>query len=229
MKTNPLGPLLPLLAAALALGLGSVASAAPVKLVEGTPVRVRLLERVGSGDMTENAAVPMEVVEDVLGPSHEVLIAKGSPVIATIRRSAREEFLGKPGELAFSIEATHAVNGARIPLRGSVARRGENTAFLSPAALLSRGRNVKLKKGTAYIAVVDRDTIVDPEVPSTAVDAPVSDPQARPGSKFAFILLKNGDHVSGTTDGLQDTTVTLVTAYGTLKIPASDIIKYSER
>jgi hypothetical protein len=222
--------LIGLILVAASLGM---ASAAPVKVVEGTPVHVRLMERVGSGDMTENAAVPMEVAEDVLGPSHEVLIAKGSPVVATIRRSSREEFLGKPGELAFSVEATHAINGARIPLRGSVSRRGENTAFFSPAALLARGRNVKLKKGSTYIVVVDRDTMVDPAVPSTAIDPPASHTSASASSgtsqsKRMIVLLANGDKISGMTDGLQGATITLVTAYGTLNIPASEVIRLSE-
>jgi hypothetical protein len=211
----------------VALGM-STASAAPVKLVEGTAVRVRITERIGSGDMKEDAPVPMEVAADVFGPSHELLIAKGAPVVATIRRSAHEDFLGKPGELAFTIDATHAVNGSRIPLRGDVARRGRNTAYFGLGAVFARGGNVKLKKGTTYTALVDRDTIIDPSTQCTTVETPVADVPVKASAKRLTLQLKNGDKISGATDGLRDNVYTVVTSYGTLTIPVSDVISYSE-
>jgi hypothetical protein len=43
-----------------------------------------------------------------------------------------------------------------------------------------------------------------------------------------IVLLANGDKISGMTDGLQGAVITLVTAYGTLNIPASEVIRLSE-
>src|SRR5205807_9393027 len=101
---------------ATALGAFSVgvASATPVKLPERTSIRVRLLETLVSGAKKKGEEVRFEVVEDVLGPNREVLIARGAPVVGTIQRSSGRGLLGKPGRLEFTIDKTHAVDGTKV-------------------------------------------------------------------------------------------------------------------
>jgi hypothetical protein len=197
---------------------GTAAFAAPVTLLRGAKVKICLSERVASGDSQPGAPVPMEMAEDVLGPQKQVLIAKGTPVVGFIERSKGEGSLGKPGSLAFTIKETTAVDGTKVPLDGTISRRGRNNAWALGWNLFARGNNVKLKKGKQFTAILAEETVIDPDKKQdrTATSTPA------PGKMLTFTL-KNGDKITGTMDGLADGVYHISTKAGALKISAADV------
>jgi hypothetical protein len=209
--------LLPVLIAALAMP----ASASPVKLPERTSIRVRLLETLVSGGKKKGEEVRFEVVDDIFGPQHELLIAKGAPAFGTITRSSGRGMFGKAGKLEFTIDRTHAVDDTKVTLRATEAKSGRNNSgaaittavLLFVPALFIHGRDVTVEKGKEFVAFVNDDVIVDPEKIAGA-------PQA--GKTLTFAL-KNGDKVTGTMDGFADGVYTVTTKSGTLKIPVADV------
>jgi hypothetical protein len=137
------------------------AGAHPTTIPEGTPIKIKVVSTVGSGDHSEGSYVPMAVAESVVAKTGEVLIEQDSPVVAVVEKSTREGLLGKPGSLTLSVKSTIAIDGAKVVLSGQIARRGKNTLG-GPAGLLSRGRNVKLEKGKTFTVVIAETAAVDP-------------------------------------------------------------------
>jgi hypothetical protein len=225
------------LAAALAITSAGTASAAQVKLSERTSVRVRLLETLVSGGKKKGEEVRFEVVEDVLGPQHEVLISRGTPVFGTIQRSSGRGMFGKPGKLEISVDKTHAADGTKVPLRATEAKSGRNNSgaaiatavLLAPIALFVHGRDVRMEKGKELVAFVDEDVLIDPSKAATASSASTASTSATATGKLLVIQLKNGDKITGTIDGLQDGVYSVTTSSGTLKIAQADVTSITEK
>ncbi|MCE5198098.1 CsgG/HfaB family protein [bacterium] len=148
----------------------TVVSAAPVNLAERTTVKVALLETLVSGQGKPNDEVNFELREDIYGPNRELLATKGTPAYGHIIRTKKRGMFGRSGKLEFSCDYTKAVDGTKIPLRGSEVRSGKGNggAMLATAALLTvvgvfiNGRDVTINKGTELTAYVDQDTMIDP-------------------------------------------------------------------
>jgi hypothetical protein len=206
----------------LATSLAASAPAAPVKLSEGATLRVRLLETLVSGSKKKGEEIRFETVDDVLGPQHEVLVAKGSPVSGTITRSSGRGMFGKPGKLEFTIDRAHAIDGTKISLRATESKSGRNNSgaaittavLLFVPALFIHGRDVKIEPGKEFVVFVNDDAMIDPEKKPDSV--------AAPGKTLTFTL-KNGDKITGTMDGFADGIYTITTKSGTVKVPASDV------
>jgi hypothetical protein len=225
------------LAAALVVVGEGVAMATPVKLSERAGVRVRLLETLVSGSKKKGEEVRLEVVDDVLGPNREVLIARGTPAVGTIQRSSGRGMLGKPGKLEFTIDKTHAVDGTRVPLRATEVSRGRNNAgaaittavLLAPAAVLVHGRDVKMEKGREFIAFVDETVTIDPGKSGALSSNGAAGPPSQSSGKWFVFEMQNGDRFTGTLDALQNGVYTVTTRAGTLRVAVADVVRMTER
>jgi len=152
--------------------------ATPVKLGERTPVKVAVKETLTSGEGKVGDEIAFELREDLCGPSRELLAKKGAPAYGKLLRTKRRGAFGRPGKLDLTCDYVVAVDGTRIPLRGTETRaqsgKGNVTAtvittvLLGPLGLLVHGRDVTINKGTEFTMYVDADTAVDPDkVPTT--------------------------------------------------------------
>ena len=118
-------PLLSSLLAAACAAPGAASPLVPV-LPKGTPVRLRLESSLRSGQNKAGQAVLFTVTENVYGPNHTLLLAKGTPAQGHVTESSGHGPLQRTGKLAFTCEEAHAADGTRIPLILRVAASGEN-------------------------------------------------------------------------------------------------------
>jgi hypothetical protein len=97
------------------------------------------------------------------------VIPVDAPVIGHVGAVGRSSFAGHSGKLGLLIDYVVAVNGAKIPLRGvAMVKGGSNgavtaaaTAYYGPPALLIRGWEADIRKGTMLNAYVNGDQIVN--------------------------------------------------------------------
>lgn len=153
------------------LAFSSAGSPKVVKLAERTRIKVAILEGLSSSNAKKNEEVRYEVVEDVLGPNREILVAKGAMALGTVTRASHRGIFGKPGKLNISIDFVRAVDDTKVPLRANedMSKRGKNnstgaaaaTILVAPLGLLINGRDVSIKKGTEFVIYVSADTQVD--------------------------------------------------------------------
>ena len=99
-----------------------------------------------------------------------VLIAKGTPVAATITLADPAGHAGVPGDLAFEVHSL-TTGGSAIPLRGGETLEGANHygsrgLLLIPiagiASLAIRGDEAEIKPGMTLTAIVAKDTHLQP-------------------------------------------------------------------
>lgn len=227
------------------------APAAAIAIPEGTPVQVRLLQDLKSGQARKGEQVRLEVVSDVLGADRVVLIPKGTPVVGAVTRSSGRKMFGKPGKLEFDIEYIRLTDQDRIPLRSTpTSARGRNNAgaaiatavLLAPIAVLVKGREVTVKTGREFGVFVDRQTEVaaasQPSRPvlqsvalhsqtSTAAEqTPSSASQpAASTTPLSEIKLKGGLVVIGTVVDFKDGAYHIVTDGGAQMVVPQDRVE----
>jgi hypothetical protein len=106
----------------------------PVLLLAATLVAVPLSAQTGqSGERAREAAnsstqgqkVAFHLPADYSEFGH-VLIASGTPVRGTVAHVARRSAGGNPGTVTVSVESLRAVDGTRVPLRGTTKVSGKN-------------------------------------------------------------------------------------------------------
>jgi hypothetical protein len=119
-------------------------------------------------------------VKDDVKVDGSCVIRAGSSAVGHVVAVGRKGFLGRSGKLGLSVDYTMAVDGSRIRLRGQpTVAGGDNravtaaaTATWGPAALLMRGWDAELNKGTAMNAYVDGDQSVNPRGSSDSAAKP---------------------------------------------------------
>ena len=142
-----------------------------IKLAERTRFRVTILKGLSSSSAKKSEEVRYEVLEDVLGPNREILVAKGALALGTVTRASHRGIFGKPGKLNISIDFVRAVDDTKVPLRANedMSKRGKSNAsgaaaatiLVAPLGLLINGRDVSIKKGTEFVIYVSADTMID--------------------------------------------------------------------
>jgi len=160
----------------IVLGLTASALAEPIKLAEGTPVKVTLLESLMSGQGKPGDEVLYELREDLYGPNHELLAAKGTHALGAIITTKKASLLGGSGKLEISCDYTTAVDGTRIPLRSELKKRGkeQRAGAVLPvgpgigAFYVKLSKSVQVKEGTEFTVYVDQEVVVDPSKPAPA-------------------------------------------------------------
>ena len=108
------------------------------------------------------STVSMAVAQDVTVDGH-VVIASNTPATATVNWAEEKGMVGKAGKISFSVDATRAVDGTRIPLKATVGQKGtdKETAAVAtgiiccPLFLMMKGEEASFPAGTETKAYVE--------------------------------------------------------------------------
>jgi pyruvate/2-oxoglutarate dehydrogenase complex dihydrolipoamide acyltransferase (E2) component len=138
-----------------------------ISIPDGTPIHLYLMDDLSSKKAKNGDSIRFKVREAVQVSGDEV-ISVGAPVIGHVGTVGHSSFAGHSGKLGLLIDYVVAVNGARISLRGvATVKGGSNgavtaaaTAYWGPPALLIRGWEADIRKGTMLNAYVNGDQTV---------------------------------------------------------------------
>ncbi len=139
-------------------------AATTLKIPDGTPLRLSLMDTLNSGTNDADDPVHFEVTEDVkVGDT--VAIPKGTAASGHVVDVEPKRRMGRAGKLNFSVDFVKAPDGTNVRLRASSNRKGEEktgtvivgTVLLSPLFLIMHGKDVNIPKGTQFNAYVDGD------------------------------------------------------------------------
>jgi hypothetical protein len=136
------------------------------QLIEkGTVLKVRSLNNLKSNKVVEGDEIELEVYEDLVVNDNIVIKAR-TPVLGYVESFEKAKLLGKEGLLIIQITSTKAVDKTFVPLRiykSSIYGEDKSDAsialslLVSPAFLLKRGGQAKVKEGKIFNTYVTRD------------------------------------------------------------------------
>ena len=142
----------------------------PVIIPAGTPLTVAIDQDLSSASVSEGQRVSFHLTSDYSEFGH-VLISQGTPVRGTVQHVARRSAGGKPGTVTVQVTSVRAVDGTRIPLRGTAKAVGKNrqgqAAVLGVLTLgigaTKKGLSAVIPSGTQFTVFTDeKRTIVVP-------------------------------------------------------------------
>ena len=97
----------------------------PVIIPAGTPLTVAIDEDLSSASVNQGQEVAFHLPADYSEFGH-VLIAQGTAVRGTVAHVARRSAGGNPGAVTVTVTSVRAIDGTRIPLRGTTKVVGKN-------------------------------------------------------------------------------------------------------
>lgn len=141
------------------------ASPSPDKSIEtpdGEKIRLVLMEDLSSSTANLGDRITFEVAED-LKVGGILVIAKGASGAGTITEAKKKGMLGRGGRLTMSIDQVEAVDGQKVRVRATSGREGDDktgktvaiAVLAGPFALLVKGKDIAVAKGTEYAAYID--------------------------------------------------------------------------
>ena len=145
-------------------------------LQDGTPMKLRLLNKLDSHTAKNGDEIPFDVVNDVVVGGVTVL-RRGSSVTGVVTQAEGSKTMGRAGKLSFTINDIKLRNGGKVPVRAFSRTSGENrtgemvgmmietAVWVSPAAapffLLIHGTNTVFLRGTEINAFVNGNIPLD--------------------------------------------------------------------
>lgn len=142
----------------------------PVIIPAGTPLTVVIDEDLSSASVNQGQQVEFHLPADYSEFGH-VLIASGTPVRGTVAHVARRKAGGNPGTVTVSVNSLRAVDGTRIPLRGTTKVSGKNRQGQAAAlgvltfgiGATKKGLSAVIPAGTQFSVFTDakRTIVVD--------------------------------------------------------------------
>jgi hypothetical protein len=144
-------------------------------LLEGTPVKLKLLHSLSSKTVVVDDPLNFAVAENVIVDG-AILVKAGAPAIGRVRQARAARTMGRGAQLGLEMQYLK-VGGTRVPLRGSPAATGESkktetvalVALFGVSGLLKHGSEIEVKEGAVFTVYVDEETrlplqLVSPEV-----------------------------------------------------------------
>lgn len=137
-----------------------------------TPVVIRAVDTITTGEIVSGGTVNFSVVSDVKDVNGNILVKSGAPVTAQISFTRSKGMIGRSGEVTVSDFSTIAVDGSYIPLSGSVSARPNDKMTMSivlsvlicPLFLLMKGQEAVVPAGTQKTAYTVNDVYIKPNV-----------------------------------------------------------------
>jgi hypothetical protein len=125
------------------------------KLPAGTPVILRVVESLSSGNLVEASTVSFIVLNDVT-INGVVAIKAGTKAQAQVSANEKASYVGQAGHIIISDFSTRTIDGAYVPLQGTVSKQASSKVVLSgvlsfficPAFLLIKGKEAIIPAGT---------------------------------------------------------------------------------
>jgi len=157
---------------------GAATAAAPAQqapatiLADGTPVKLRLLNKLDAHTAKNGDEIQFDVVNDVVVGGVTVL-RRFSPATGVVTDAKASRTLGREGKLFFTVNDITLRNGAKVPVRAFNRTSGEKrtgemiNAMLNmplaaaPFFLLMHGTNPTFYRGTEVTAFIDGDIQLD--------------------------------------------------------------------
>jgi len=138
-----------------------------VIIPDGAEISVVTTETISSRTAVAGTVLKFEVYEDLIVDSVTV-IKEGAIVKGYVVDATRASQIGKKGNLNISIEATSTIDNQPIKLRAVKSQEGKDrigavivsSTFMGPFALLKRGTNAEIRKGTKFQVYTDERKIV---------------------------------------------------------------------
>lgn len=179
-----------------------VAQAGPLRLEDGTPVKLRLSHTISSATAQLDDRVDFEVLEEVK-VGDLLAVPKGSIAWGTVTQAQAKRRMGKAGKLDINIDSVRLADGEKAALRGVKAVQGGGhtgamtgaivaTSLVAwPAApffLFMHGKDITIPQGTELTVYINGDFPFDAAKfgkPNVA-NPPLSTPTAQsPGAQPA--------------------------------------------
>jgi hypothetical protein len=141
-------------------------------LQDGTPMKLRLLNKLDSHTAKNGDEIPFDVVNDVVVGGVTVL-RRGSSVTGVVTQAEGSKTMGRAGKLSFTINDIQLRNGGKVQVRAFSRTSGENRtgemiAYMlnaplvaAPFFLLIHGTNTTFPRGTEINAFVNGDILLD--------------------------------------------------------------------
>ena len=151
-----------------------VVTSGPVAVLSAdTDVWLRTTQPIDSKHTKTGDAVPLEVADDVKA-GELLVVAKHTPVTATLGSVHRAGRGLRRGSLTLEVKAVNDINGNPIPISGSRSAKADpgrqiegytetalSMGFLAPVLLFVRGDEAVLPKGAKINAVVAQDVALE--------------------------------------------------------------------
>jgi hypothetical protein len=144
---------------------------APFTLLDGTPVRLRLMQNLSSADAENGQSVAFEVLDEIT-VDNAIVIRKGATALGTITEAQAKRRMGRSGKLNMTIDYVRLADDQKAALRavkggaggghqGAMVGAMVGTAIVlwpaAPLFLLMHGKDMKIPKGTEITAFVNGD------------------------------------------------------------------------
>jgi hypothetical protein len=141
-------------------------------LQDGTPIKLRLLNKLDSHTAKNGDDIPFDVVNDVVVAGVTVL-RRGSPASGLVTQAESSKTMGRAGRLSFTIKDVKLRSGGSVPVRAFNRTSGENRTgemvammvelpiVSAPFFLLIHGTNTTFPRGTEITAFVNGDVRLD--------------------------------------------------------------------
>ena len=159
------------------------ADASPAIIEEGTPVKLKLVDAVSTDTACAGQQIAFSVLEDVTAKDGKTVVIKENAPGTGYLTNVDQKDGGKGGRLSIDISSTKAIDGTKIPLRGSQAKSGSDGAGLGNyaigyvfggllgvgiVALCKKSKHAQMPAGTIVTAFVSHDTSVPiaPTIPT---------------------------------------------------------------
>ncbi|MEO7714642.1 MAG: hypothetical protein ABIY70_00450 [Capsulimonas sp.] len=172
-----------------------------ILLPEYTPVRLRLMQDLKSGDTPEGEIVAYEVVQNVYAPGHILVIPAGAKAFGRVLASKSHNSIVLPGRLSFTCNYILAPDQTRVPVRaGGVAKGTLGMKGLAADPLkftggvvnfALKGGEISVSQGQMYLGYIDQ--------PTTLFPAPLETKGVANGfaANETIFTLNNGAEVQG--------------------------------
>lgn len=159
-------------------GIPQLANAATVKLTEGTPLTIRVDEKLSSATSTQGDQFAISL-NDKVELADGVEIKSGYHGKGEVTAASKKGYMGKAGELKVRLNYIR-IGDTKVYLRANKSQDGQDaigatialTILFGPLGLLKRGHDVAINSGQEIVAFVDRDAEIDPSTlpPTTALN-----------------------------------------------------------
>ena len=146
--------------------------AALTVLAADTPLRLRTIQIVNSKHASTNDVVALEVMHDVK-VGDVLVVSRHARAIATVSQVHPSRRLSRSGGITVQLKSVETINGDPVPIRATRAFKGgpdaaqkgrdivESGYLLFLPAILAKGEEAILPRGTEIDAVVERDVSFD--------------------------------------------------------------------
>jgi serine/threonine protein kinase len=138
----------------------TTAQSIPVNIGDAIAFKIALVDDVPN-DADEGSELTFRAAEDVK-VGDVLVIGRGATVKGAVVTGNGKRFLGMGGKMTFKLISAEAVDGQKIPVRASVARRADGpTTRPVDTGKYAKPKELAAARGTDYIAYIDGDRTIN--------------------------------------------------------------------